>query len=923
MALQPLVTNVRFEHHHDGRGLETATPRISWSFSSENGCQNNWRQHYYEIEVHNLAHALNETYTVNSCNSLLVLWPSKPLGSREHARARVRVYGSPSHSSHLEGPSSDLDWSEWSEWATVEVALLSRGDWAAKLISAPSAITTVNDDGSLKPVRFRKAFEFPGQKVLRARLYITAHGVYQAYINGKPVGDQFMAPGWTSYNHRLQYQVYSVSDHLLIGGMNVIVVELGAGWYASALGWAGGRRCRFGSTLGLMGQLEVDVEGSTQRFFLTTDSSWSCSSSAIIQSEIYNGETFDARLASAVEDTRVNAEIQPFPSARLVSPEAPPVRVTAEISPVNIFNSPAGKTIIDFGQNLVGKLRVNFLRKQAGHVVRFRHAEVMENGELGTRPLRFAKTSDTVISDGNTISGWTPLFTFHGFRYAQVDGWSPEDASNPLTLKSVTALVMHTDMRRTGWFESSHKFINQLHENTVWSMRGNFLSIPTDCPQRDERLGWTGDIQVFSPSANFLYDTSSMLSGWLEDVAVEQLQDGNGIPPFVVPNVIGRDDEGKQDEWWPRVANAVWDDVVIILPWELYRSFGDLRILSKQFESMVVWLEDGVERGTDFLWAEDKWQLGDWLDPLAPPNEPGNGRTDGVLVADVYLVRITQIMARVAGVIGREAESIRYSEQYVRLKTAFQRKYITTGGRISSDSQTALALAFVHELFGSPEQWTAAADWLIRAVRQAQFRVSTGFAGTPIILHALTRIGRPQYAYRMLLEKNCPSWMFPVLMGATTIWERWDSMLPDGSINPGDMTSFNHYALGSVVNWLHETVGGISPIEPGWRKIMVRPIPGADLTHATVRYTSPYGEIRCSWKLEGLRFSLQLIVPPNTLAMVYLPSSQRQSVSGDDKEGLSVGSGQHTFTCDLVEFDTWPLSAMQPIFWPQKPAEAV
>ncbi|KAH0141199.1 glycoside hydrolase family 78 protein, partial [Aureobasidium melanogenum] len=326
----------------------------------------------------------------------------------------------------------------------------------------------------------------------------------------------------------------------------------------------------------------------------------------------------------------MSTKVLTFTPAKFLPSDVPPVRATQHIKPERIFDSKSGKTIIDFGQNLVGKLFVKYLRKPADHKIVFRHAEVIENGELGVRPLRSAAATDTIISSGNVIENWSPRHTFHGFRYVEVEGWTSSDKECPLTLGSIEALVMHTDMKRTGWFSCSDSLVNKLHENTVWSMRGNFLSIPTDCPQRDERLGWTGDIQVFGPSANFLFDTGAMLGHWLEDVAAEQAEH-NGIPPFVVPNILASD---TGDHSWGEFPQAVWDDVIILLPWSLYRAFGDIEILKRQYPSMQMWLDKGVRRGTDDLWDPTFHQLGDWLDPSAPPDRPGEAKTDGTFVAD-------------------------------------------------------------------------------------------------------------------------------------------------------------------------------------------------------------------------------------------------------------------------------------------------
>jgi alpha-L-rhamnosidase len=761
-------------------------------------------------------------------------------------------------------------------------------------------------EGPLRPIRFRKTFTLPFAKAQQARLYITSLGVFQAYINGVPVGDHCMAPGWTSYHHRLNYEVFNVSSLMRENEPNTIAVEVAEGWYATRLGFHGGRRFIYGEEMALIAQLEIQSETGDQ-FTVASDSTWKSHRSAIVSSEIYDGEFYNAlddqdgwnshsfALESTWEATR---EID-FPSAELVAPNGPPVRVTEIVRPAKIIKTPSGKAIVDFGQNLVGRVRIPKLAVDRGESVILTHAEVLENQELGTRPLRVAKCSDKILSAGDEID-WAPRFSFHGFRYVQVDGWNPD-------LSNIIAEVMHTDLSQTGWFKCSHPMINKLHQNATWSMRGNFLSIPTDCPQRDERLGWTGDIQVFAPSASFLYDTSGMLGDWLKDLSAEQLQNPKAIPPFVVPNVI-------PESAWPSFPQAIWDDVTILLPWTLYQNYGDIEILRTQYPSMTGWLDRGVQRGPDRLWDDTLFQLGDWLDPTAPPDQPGNARTDGTLVADAYLVHVTKVLAEISSIIGEEANASRYKAEHQTLKSRFQTKYVTPEGWLVGDTQTALSLALVFDLLENSRQASAAGIRLARLVRKSKFQVSTGFAGTPVITHALTKAGYPQLAYRMLQEKSCPSWMYPITMGATTIWERWDSMLSDGSINPGEMTSFNHYALGSIINWLHKTVAGISPLEPGWRHVLIQPVPGGTVTSAEAIHETSYGRLECRWETEKSgEFRLEVLVPPNSRAKIILPSE-----SGEEEDVKWIGSGKFSFTKMFDSQVGWPPRALvPPMFEPE------
>ncbi|KAL2833486.1 bacterial alpha-L-rhamnosidase-domain-containing protein [Aspergillus pseudoustus] len=915
---RPHLTAPSFEQHPTGFGVGVPSPRLSWRYISSPATTTSWEQTAYDVEIFHYSGSARELYHVSGEDSVLVPWPSKPLQSRQRARVRVRAYGNKAKGDdESEGEvHRDPEPTAWSPWAEVECALLAREDWLARPITiadvgdgsteAPAGVGVV---GPQRPLRFRKSFNIPFggnmTPVARARLYITSLGSYNAYVNGQKVGDECLAPGWTSYNHRINYQVFDIAEMISTTRQNIIGVEVGEGWYATRLGFYGGKRCIWGRDLAVLAQLEV-VSQTGDMFQLVSDDSWKCRHSAIIRSEVYDGELYDAceeedaptgwTGATPMDDSSwLATRMLPLPSARLVIPNAPPIRVIETIAPVNIFITPLGKTIIDFGQNLVGKLRVHTLHKPAGTRVKFIHAEVLEHGELAVGPLRDAKCTDEIITPEAPLQDWSPQYTYHGFRYVQVEGWSTTD-DFPLTMSGVSALVMHTDMVRTGYFSCSHPMVNQLHENAVWSMRGNFLSVPTDCPQRDERLGWTGDIQIFCPSASFLYNTHGILGDWLQDLALEQLSQEHSIPPLVVPNAI----EGL----WAGDPQAVWDDVTVLTPWDLYQYFGDMEILRRQYPSMVAWVDKGIRRGPDGLWDIEHWQLGDWLDPAAPLDQPGSSRTNATLVADAYLVHVTSIISEASQLLGEQSNAARYSADHLRLKATFQAKYIAPSGLIIGDSQTALSLALLFSLHETETQKATAAARLAYLVRLAAFRVSTGFVGTPIITHALSSTGYAQLAYRMLLDKGCPSWLYPITMGATTIWERWDSMKPDGSVNGCGMTSFNHYALGSVINWLHSTVGGIRPLEPGWRKIRVQPIPGGTITSAKASFETPYGLVDCAWEVQRSlgTFTLDLVVPPSTKALVVLP--------GGSNGEQWVGSGHHSF-CIPYGPEPWPPSPIR------------
>jgi alpha-L-rhamnosidase len=844
MARAANPTAVRFEHREPGRtalGIGTATPRLSWYLPD---ADRDFAPAEYQVEVTRDGQQ-PEVEAVESADQVLVPWPVRPLASRERASVRVRVRGG-------------QDWTGWSEPAVVEAGLLEPSDWTAAFVS-PATL-----GGLEEPAPVVSGTVAVPDGVVRARLYATAHGIYVAELNGRRVGDEQLAPGWTSYRNRLRYQTYDVTD-LVRPGDNVLEVLLGNGWYRGRLGFRGGR-AQYGDRLALLAQLEVTTsDGSVQ--VLATDGSWTARESAVLADDLYDGQRTDLRRAAGPSDDPQPVEVVEADLSRLVAPDGPPVRVTDVLPAVEVLTSPSGATLVDFGQNVVGWVRLR-VRGGAGDEVVIRHAEVLEHGELGVRPLRTARATDTYLLAGNGEEVLEPSLTFHGFRYAEVSGVSDVRAED------LEAVVVGSDLERTGWFSSSHQLLNQLHDNVIWGTRGNFLDVPTDCPQRDERLGWTGDIQVFSPTASFLFDTAGFLSSWLADLAAEQYPDGS--VPFVIPDVLYGDSP----------AAAAWGDAATIVPWVLYQRFGDIELLRRQLPSMRAWVDRMASAADDRgLWVGG-FQFGDWLDPTAPPDEPFLAKADPDVVATAHLARSAQAVAEAAEVLGDGATAATYGDLAARVRDAFAREYVTPNGRVLSDAATAYGMALEWALLPTSEQREGAGRRLADLVRTSAFRISTGFVGTPLMTDALTATGHVDLAYRLLLETGCPSWLYPVTMGATTVWERWDSMLPDGSINPGEMTSFNHYALGAVADWLHRTVAGLAPAAPGYREIVVRPIPSSSLTSADARHITPYGEASSSWTRADGRLTLDVRVPVGARAAVNLPGSD---------EVVQVGHGNHSW----------------------------
>ncbi|MGX1267615.1 family 78 glycoside hydrolase catalytic domain [Streptomyces phaeoluteigriseus] len=718
--------------------------------------------------------------------------------------------------------------------------------------------------------------------VTAARLSVTALGVYELELNGTVVGDHVLAPGWTSYRHRHRYQVFDVT-HLVRDGANAWGAHLADGWYRGLLGFNGGTRDIYGDDTGLLAELRIEyADGTTDT--VATGADWRWSPGPVIAAGLYEGEEYDARRAQAgfsepgFDDSAWEpVRLLEFDTRVLFPADSPPVRRTETLTAVAVSTSPTGRTIVDFGQNIVGRLRIR-VRGEAGRTVTLRHAEVLEAGELCTRPLRQATATDRYTLCGDPEGEvWEPRFTFHGFRYAEIDGWPgrPDPAD-------ITAVVLHSDLRRTGWFSCSDASLNRLHENVVWGMRGNFVDVPTDCPQRDERLGWTGDVQVFAPTAAFLYDVRDFLRSWLRDLAADQSDDARGVPPVFSPEIPVITPVPIPPGNPPM---AGWCDAAVIVPWVLFERYGDIEALRDQYVSMRNWV-DAVDRiaGPGRIWGEG-FQFGDWLDPAAPADDPGRAMTSSRLVATAYFAHSARLLARTAHLLEEKDDAERYHALAESVRDAFLGRFHDGGGRLTEETQTAYALALSFRLIEDDDDRAEAGRRLAGLVAEGGHRIGTGFLGTPLVCDALTDTGHVDTAYRLLTQRSRPSWLYQVDMGATTVWERWDSMLPDGRVNPGEMTSFNHYAFGAVADWIHRTVAGLAPAGPGYRRLLVRPRPGGGLTWARAAHETPYGRVETAWRVEGGTLLVELLVPPRVTALVDLPGA----------EPVEAGAGRHSF----------------------------
>lgn len=746
--------------------------------------------------------------------------------------------------------------------------------WTAHFIAAPTETRAA-------PL-FRREITLPENHgaVTGAWLRLSAHGICEASINGQPISDELLTPGWTSYEWRTRYTEHDVTA-LVRSDAAAIGIRVGNGWYRGHLGWTGGHAF-YGDRLAAIAELRIRFEDGHE-MLVGTDSAWRTSTGETIEDDLYDGQHVDARLAQTGWDSPAfddsgwpYAEQLEADLGQLVASSAPPVRRLRQLRPASIGLSPTGRVILDFGENIVGWVRLT-VSGPAGSTITVRHAEVLVRGELATEPLRGARATDVYTLSGGADE-FEPTFTFHGFRYAEIDGWpgGPDAlASADLTEVGVTAVVIGSDLRRIGHFSCSDPDLNRLHENVVRSMQGNVVSLPTDCPQRDERLGWTGDIAVFAPTAAFLFDSQAFLADWLRDLALEQ-RALDGAVPYVVPDVLKY--MGMPTELEPFDTTAIWGDAATWVPWALWQAYGEPAVLREAYPSMAA----HARRIRSLLSPTGVWdagfQFGDWLDPSAPAENPAAAAADPGVVATASAYRTARILADAAAALGYGDDAVEFGALADALRAAFHTVYVAES-TICSDCATVYALAIVFGLLAEDDlRW--AGDRLADVVAAGNYRISTGFAGTPFLLDALTRTGHADAAYALLLQRECPSWLYPVTMGATTIWERWDSMLPDGTVMPGGMTSFNHYALGAVADWMHRSIGGLAPAEPGYRRILVEPQIGGGLTWASSSLDTPHGPAAVRWELEGDGVRMSVVVPPGTSAHVRLGGNERELPAG-------------------------------------------
>ncbi len=928
------ITALKCEYLFNPVGIDIKKPRFGWEIlSSRRGTM----QKAYQVLIAGEEADLDkgedivwDSGKVLSGNSVNVEYEGPELKSRLRYYWKVRIW---------DETDAVSGWSYKTFW---EMGLLDEADWEAIWVEPIQECTTmepalntfqklapvppdfVRDYSLLKPCQFlRRTFE--SQKAVKqARIYATAHGVYELELNGCRVGNQELAPEVSAYDKYLQYQTYEVTS-LINDGANAVGAVLGDGWYSGRIGLPGDS-CQYGNKLALLLQLEIEYQDGS-RLVVVSDDNFKSSAGPLIFSDLFIGERYDARLekegwsTAAYDDSNwLEVDTADYGYSGLVAQHGEPVRVIEEIKPVCIITTPKGETVVDLGQNIAGRIRMHVCGA-AGTEVKLEYSEVLDaEGNFLMNILgRNKDQKDFYVLKGEGEEVYEQFFTFHGFRYVRVTGYPGE-----LSVDRFTGLVLASDLRLSGSFECSDELINRLQKNIVWSQKGNMLSIPTDCPQR-ERAGFTGDAQVFISTACFNMDVDAFFTRWLRNLVLEQKEDGQ--VPIIVPYWKSYDEtffpiQGSH-------TSAGWGDACIIVPWVLFNMYGDKRILEENYNTMIKWVsyikkeaEEGIPQNMEgeltperrerqkYLWNTG-FHFGDWLVPSLTagyknPFEAANATKE--LIACCFYAYCTELLAKIAQELGKMEDMKLYSEINENIRKAFTDEYLKEDGSFKSHFQGIYVLALKMKMIPD-EMLGRVTDQLISLIKQNGFRLDTGFVSIPYLMDVLCDNGRKDIAYKLLYQTECPSWLYEVEKGATTIWETWDAITPDGKVN---IASFNHYAFGCIGDWLYRYVAGLDKDKPGYRHIVIKPEPDNKLTYVKAGYHSIYGEILLEWKLEGCKMNLHVKIPPNTTASIWIPGVAAEEITENgvkvsecadiyscaqkgDKLVLEIGSGEYVF----------------------------
>jgi alpha-L-rhamnosidase len=872
--------HLRCEYFENPLGIDEPHPRLSWWLDAEH--RRGARQTAYQILASSEpggAPDLWDSGIVPSGASTHIIYSGRPLRSRQRSWWRVKVWDERGRAT------------ESTERASWEMGLLEHGDWKAQWVGG----TLTGGRWTTVPAPFLRRTFFVGARVARARLHATALGLYEARLNGQRVGDAQLAPGWTDYHKRVAYQSFDITSMLVVGDNTI-----GDGWYCGHVAWRG--RQLYGDRPRFLAQIIIDYPDGRSEV-IGTDSTWRFAYGPLLESDLLMGESYDARLEFSGWDKPGFDDHGWLPArpgngngVALEALRAPAVRALHEFKARPLAALPGHKprTVrrYDFGQNLVGRVRLR-VKGPAGATITLRHAEMLEpDGRLYCANLRTARATDHYTLRGEAAGeSFEPHFTYHGFRYLELETHGPD-----VEIEDVVGVALHSDLPLTGEFSCSDPLVNQLQRNIQWSQRGNFLAVPTDCPQRDERLGWTGDAQVFVRTAAFNMEVTSFFSRWLQDLA--DAQTARGTIPAVAPAI----EDDRSD------GGPAWADAATICPWTIYLCSGDRRLLERRFSTAARYVDELQATNPNSIrhrTAHGFDGYGDWLAPDDSNNIDGG--TPKELIGTAYFAQSARLVAAMADVLRKKAEAKTYSALADAVRTAFQRKFFTPEGSLTVATQTACVLALQFDLV-PPKQRARVAASLVKDIERRGWKLSTGFIGSAYLPHVLTATGHLDVAYKLLLQQQWPSWLYAVTQGATTIWERWDGWTQERGFQDPGMNSFNHYAFGAVGAWLYAVVSGIEidPASPGYKHMRLEPHPGGGLAAARARLASPYGEISSAWRLNPLRFDWEVTVPANTSATARLPvpSNARITENGrpfDRAPGISrIGRAKGAVTCELA-----------------------
>lgn len=851
------VTNLLINYLEEPMGIQ-GNPQFSWSLLSDN---REVKQVAYQLQIaldEKFNHIVYDTGVVDSESSGQIVINGLELEPLKYYYVRVRATD---------------NYKEDSPYSRPGVFLTSKFElpWSAEFVTAEKESEADKSEGTY----IRKELKI-SRKIKSAFMCSTALGLYKLYVNGKKVSDDQFAPGWTSYHKHLMYQVYDVTKQLQTGE-NVVAVHLGAGWYKGLMGFLG-RRNNYGSRTAFIGELYVTYEDGSEEV-INSDATWMGCKSPVLFSEIYDGEIYDAKneIENWNKTGQTEGDWKPVQLIKtdksvLVPQEDAKVKMIDCLPVKEVITTPLGETVLDFGQNLTGWME--FLAKGSrGDKIIYQCFEVLDAaGNVYTANLRSAKERIEYTFKDEEPVRFYPNFTFQGFRYVHII-----ECPGEIKAENFLAHTVHSEMKPTGSFECSNKDLNQLWHNIVWGLKGNFLDIPTDCPQRNERVGWTGDAQIFCRTASYIMDTYTFFTKWLKDVAADQTPEG-GVP-HIVPDIISG---YEKDDWLLSQGThsaAAWADVAVIMPWTLYLTYGDKQVLIEQYESMKKWISFMETHAKDYIWNY-KLQFGDWV---ALDAEEGSyfGATPNDLTCTAYFAYSSGLMAKISAVLGKEDDEQHFSRLYKKIVSKYQKTFFNEEGHLSAQTQTAQIISLYFGLVPKEYKENVISD-LLKLLEDEDGHLVTGFVGTPYFCHALSENGCLENAYNLLLKDDFPSWLYQVKMGATTIWEHWDGIKPDGTMWSPDMNSFNHYAYGAIGEWMYRVILGIDIDEkaPGYKNIILGPRIGGGLSYAKGEYNSIHGIIKSHWIREEDKVLYKIQIPANTTASIKL--MQASAILEDD-----------------------------------------